>query len=204
MGWYDRNILPHLISLAMRQGPMMKIRSQWVPLATGNVLEIGFGTGLNLSFYADEVHALTAIDPSAELKLIAEPSLAEFKPNFDFVLGTAENLPFESDSYDSVVCTWTLCSTVEPQQVLSEIRRVLKPAGQFLFAEHGLAPDKSVQKWQNILNPVWKKLAGGCNLNRQASVALDEAGFEVVESEAGYLKGPRAFTYTYRGMARAR
>lgn len=201
MNWYDRNILPHLIGLAMRQGPMMKIRSQWVPLAGGDVLEIGFGSGLNLLFYTEEVRSLTALDPSAELKKMAEPGLLEFRPDFDFVLGTAESLPFETNNYDFVVCTWTLCSTSDPQQALSEVRRVLKPDGRLIFAEHGLAPDKSVQRWQNGLNPVWKKLAGGCHLNRQALVVLDEAGFDVVRTETGYLRGPRPFTYTCRGMA---
>lgn len=202
MGWYDRRILPYLIRKAMRQKPMAKIRQKLMPLAAGKVLEIGFGPGLNLPYYGGGLESLVAIDPSEELRQLAEEHLGSFDKPFEFIKGLAESLPFENKEYDTVVCTWTLCSTVNPVLVLSEIRRVLKPAGTLIFAEHSLAPDRSVQRWQNALNPIWKRIAGGCNLNRPILRLLGDNGFVLKDIESNYLPGPRPATYTHRGIVR--
>lgn len=201
MNWYERKILPHVIGYFMRQKQILKIRRQWVPAARGEVLEIGFGSGANLPYYGDEVSSLTAIDPSAGLRVLAEPAVADFKPNFEFILGHAESMQFEDQQFDSLVCTWTLCSTSDMGQVLTEMRRVLKPTGQLIFAEHGLSPDAGVRRWQNRLTPVWRKLAGGCHLNREPWAMMEQVGFSITEQHSGYVPGPKPMTFMHSGIA---
>lgn len=202
MGWYARKVLPGFISFAMRQKPITSVREKLIPMATGNVLEVGFGPGMNLPFYGDEVRNLVALDPSEELRAIASESIAAFKKPFEFIGGQAEDMPFEDRQYDSIVCTWTLCSATDPVRALGEMRRTLKPGGVLIFAEHGQAPDSSVQRWQAVLNPLWKRIAGGCNLNRPTLRLLESAGFRLGQTESSYLPGPRPLTYTHRGIAR--
>lgn len=201
MNWYEKKILPHVLGYFMRQKPMLMIRRRWVPAAKGDVLEIGFGAGANLAYYGDAVRTLTAIDPSAELRALAESGLSGFKPDFEFILGQAESMPFENKQFDSLVCTWTLCSTVDMEQVLTEMRRVLKPDGQLIFAEHGLSPDAGVRRWQNRLTPIWRKCAGGCHLNRAPWTMMEQVGFEIIEQHTGYVPGPRPLTFMHSGIA---
>ena len=173
--------------------------------ARGQVLEIGFGTGLNLLHYPESVEQLTAIDRNPGMLEIAKRRLerATFPVTRDVLDG--ESLPLESDRFDTAVSTWTLCSIDRPEVALAELRRVLKPGGQFLFVEHGLSPDAGVQVWQHRLNPVQKVIADGCNLNRDIPEIVESAQFEIEHLDRVYLPNtPKWIGYTYKGKAIAR
>jgi ubiquinone/menaquinone biosynthesis C-methylase UbiE len=185
---YDRWILPKLLTCACSSPPMMKQRAKVVPAAEGRVLELGIGMGLNLALY-DPSKALEVlgIDPSPELRARAEA--AERPPGLSVrvVDGTAEALPFDDGAFDTVVCTFTLCSVHAPRAALAEARRVLKPDGRLLFCEHGLAPDPDVARWQRRVEPVWKRLAGGCHLTRPVAEAIAAAGFRLQSVDRMYV-----------------
>jgi len=202
MGFYDRFILPRLIDLSCRHKIATERRAAVVPGASGAVLEVGIGSGLNLKFYAPSVTRLVAVDPSEELLSMARKRIAGLAFPVDLRRERAESLSLEDASIDTIVMTFTLCSVPEPVRALREMRRVLKPGGRLLFVEHGLAPDAGVRRWQQRLNPVWKRLAGGCNLNRKVDALLADGGFRVAELRSAYLPGPRPLTYTYEGCAR--
>jgi ubiquinone/menaquinone biosynthesis C-methylase UbiE len=203
---YDRLVVPRLISLACSAKPIRYQRLKVVPHARGRVLELGIGGGLNLTFYdPTRVERVIGIDPSEGLRRRAEQ--APRAPGLEVEIrdGAAETLPFESATFDTIVCTFTLCSVHDPAKVLSEARRVLKPGGAFLFSEHGLAPDAGVQRWQRRIEPVWKRLAGGCHLTRPPAGSVAAAGFALVDVQTMYLPGtPRAFGWAEWGEARAR
>src|ERR1700686_310692 len=167
MGFYQDKILPYVIHLAMRQRNLAAYRGRVVPAAEGRVLEIGIGSGLNLPFYSQKVEQVIGLDPSANLlsmeRQAARPSLGPV----ELVEGSAEAIPLESRTVDTVVTPWTLCSIPDAPCSLLEMRRVLKPGGRLLFVEHGRAPDASVRWWQDKLDPAWSRLAGGCHLNRK-------------------------------------
>ncbi|HEY8616550.1 class I SAM-dependent methyltransferase [Phenylobacterium sp.] len=185
---YDRWILPRLLTCACSSPPMMKQRAKVVPHAEGRVLELGIGMGLNLGFYdPSRVTRVVGVDPSRELRARAEaaPRHPDLKVRVEN--GTAEALPFEAASFDTVVCTFTLCSVCTPPAALSEARRVLRPAGRLLFCEHGLAPDAGVARWQRRIEPVWKRLAGGCHLTRPVAAAITAAGFRMDRLESMYV-----------------
>lgn len=190
---YERYVLPRLLCCACSAPPIDKQRAKIVPLATGRVLELGIGMGLNLTHYDPaRVESVTGVDPAAELRAIAMAAPRDPGLKVHVAAGTAEALPFEAASFDCVVCTFTLCSVQQPQAALAEARRVLKPGGQFLFCEHGLAPDADVAKWQRRIEPVWKRIAGGCHLTRPVTAAIAKAGFSVVRQDSMYLpKAPR-------------
>ena len=201
---YDRYVLPKLLGFACGAPPIRKQRAKIVPRAEGRVLELGVGLGRNLAFYDPaKVKAVVGVDPSPELRATA---LAAPRPEGLEVRiedGTAEALPFEDASFDTVVCTFTLCSVCGPQQALAEARRVLKPAGTFLFCEHGLAPDPEVARWQRRIEPVWKRLCGGCHLTRPVASAIGAAGFKLGKVETMYLpKSPRFAGWNEWGAAR--
>lgn len=191
--FYERRILPKLLTCACSSPPMMKQRAKVVPRAEGRVLELGIGMGLNLAYYdADKVTSVSGVDPAAELRAIAEAAPRDPRLSVKVEEGTAEALPFEDKSFDCIVCTFTLCSVQAPAQALSEARRVLKPGGRLLFCEHGLAPDAGVQKWQRRIEPIWKRLAGGCHLTRPVASGVAAAGFKLDDVETMYLpKAPR-------------
>jgi ubiquinone/menaquinone biosynthesis C-methylase UbiE len=190
---YDRFVLPRLLKCACSAPPIAKQRAKVVPHAEGRVLELGIGMGLNLAFYdAAKVESVTGVDPTPELRAIAEAAPRDPRLAVKVEDGTAEALPFEDASFDCVVCTFTLCSVCSPPQALAEARRVLKPGGRFLYCEHGLAPDAGVAKWQRRIEPVWKRIAGGCHLTRPVSAAIEQAGFKLDRRESMYLpKTPR-------------
>ena len=202
--FYDRHIVPRLIGCACSTKPIMKQREKVVPHATGKVLELGIGGGLNLAFYNPaKVTGVFGVDPSEGLRERAARAPRPDGLKVEVRDGTAEALPFEDASFDTVVCTFTLCSVCGPQQALAEARRVLKPAGTFLFCEHGLAPDPEVARWQRRIEPVWKRLCGGCHLTRPVASAIGAAGFKLGKVETMYLpKSPRFAGWNEWGAAR--
>lgn len=199
MGVYDRWILPRILDYAMRQPPIPKQRDKVVPRAEGRILEIGIGSGLNLAYYdREKVSKLWGLDPSMELRRLAERRSAEAGLEVDFVGLSGESIPLDDAAVDTIVCTYTLCTIPDPRAALAEMRRVLRPGGRILFSEHGRAPDPEVVAWQDRINPYWNKIAGGCNLNRKVDDLLTNAGF-TIELEQAYLPGPRPWSYNYWG-----
>lgn len=203
MGIYSSYILPKLVHWTCRQKPNQKQRQKIVPKATGSVLEIGIGSGLNLPFYNPaQVKSVTGIDPSEEMWDENELDPGSLQFDVVFEQARAEELPFEKNKFDSVVITYSLCTISEPEVALTEMRRVLKPKGILYFCEHGKAPDDSVEKWQNRINPVWTKLAGGCNLNRDIPALISGNGFDIAHLETMYIPGWKAASFNYWGSAR--
>ncbi|MBV1907566.1 MAG: class I SAM-dependent methyltransferase [Pseudomonadales bacterium] len=201
MGWYEKHVLPKLIEMACSQPPMKKLRARYVPLATGKVLEIGIGSGLNLCHYMDQVESITGLDPSRELTALAESRAADIVPPVNVLQIPSEEIPADDASFDSVVCTWTLCTIPNVYRALQEIYRVVKPGGRFYFVEHGLSPDISVQRWQRRIEPLWKIIGGGCHLTRDASRLIRDTGFLIPEIESGYKPGPKWAAYMSHGIA---
>lgn len=202
MGFYDTYILPPLLDFAMRQPPIMKQRAKVVPEAKGRILEIGMGSGLNLGFYdRSKITSLDGLEPSEELRVLARERAKKEGIEIDFIGLRGEEIPAEDSSYDTLVMTYTLCTIPDPETALGEMRRVLAPGGSLLFVEHGNAPDPSVEQWQKRINPFWKRIAGGCNLNRNVPSLLMATGFDVQSMDTMYLPGPKPMTYNYWGRA---
>jgi ubiquinone/menaquinone biosynthesis C-methylase UbiE len=202
MNWYDRHILPHLIDFACGMGEVMKVRSKVVPRAHGRVLEIGIGSGLNLAFYdAAKVSAIVGVDPSADMQRLARERAARVAIPVEMIALELGQIQADDASFDSIVCTFTLCTIPDAVAALQEMRRVLKPGGRLWFCEHGRAPDARVLRWQKRLTPLWKPLAGGCHLDRDMPALIAAGGFNLGELETGYLSGPKPMTYVYRGWA---
>lgn len=188
---YDRFVLPKLLKCACSAPPIMKQRQKVVPRAAGRVLELGIGMGLNLAFYdAAKVESVTGVDPARELREIAMAAPRDPRLTVAVEDGTAEALPFADASFDCVVCTFTLCSVCDPAAALGEARRVLRPSGRLLYCEHGLSPEPDVARWQRRIEPIWKRIAGGCHLTRPVTTAIEAAGFNVTRRDSMYL--PRA------------
>ncbi len=202
--WWDRRVVPRLIGCACRQPAIMKTRAKIVPLAAGEVLELGCGGAANLAFYDwYKVKRLSGVDPSPELLNKAQAELAESGRSANFMAGVAEALPFASNSFDCVVTTFTLCSVQDPIAALSETRRVLKPGGRLLFAEHGHAPDAAAARWQGRIEPLWKHIAGGCHLTRPVTRAISAAGFVCDAPQGHYMKRtPKWLGWVEYGEAR--
>lgn len=201
MSVYQTWVLPYLVHLAMRQATFAAYRSRVVPAAEGCVLEIGVGSGLNLSFYTQRATRVIGLDPSPILLSMARRAKGAM-PRIELLEGSAEAIPLEARSVDTVVTTWTLCSIADVARALREMRRVLKPGGRLLFVEHGRSPDATVRRWQDRLTPVWKHIGGGCHLNRPISLLIEDAGFRIDRMEMGYMKGPKPMTFMYEGSAR--
>jgi ubiquinone/menaquinone biosynthesis C-methylase UbiE len=203
-GWYEANIMPKLITCACSQGQVMKRRSAVVPLARGEVFELGCGGGINHEFYDPAtITSYAGIDPHEGLLDAARAAARAKGWAADLRQGRGEAIPFAAESFDCVVCTFTLCSVDDPQQVMHELRRILRPGGQMLFLEHGRAPDAGVRGWQERIEPLWKRLAGGCHLSRPIASALDGAGFAVETLGEGYTpKAPRFAGWMEWGIAR--
>jgi len=205
MSWYEEKILPRLINVACGSSPARKQREKIVPRASGDVLEIGFGSGLNLPHYdRDKVRRIWGLEPSEGMRKIAAKPIADSELEVELIDLPGEEIPLEDNSVDTVLVTFTLCTIPEVASALAGMRRVLKPGGQLLFCEHGKAPDASVAKWQDRLNPAWKKLAGGCNINRDIPDILAGAGFEIQDDNRMYIPGIKALSYSYWGAATIR
>jgi SAM-dependent methyltransferase len=203
--FYERKILPPILKCACSTRPIARQRAKIVPRAQGRVLELGIGMGLNLAHYdAAKVESVTGVDPAHELRVAAEAAPRDPRLKVRVFEGSAEALPFEAGSFDCVVCTFTLCSVQAPEAALREARRVLKPGGRFLYCEHGLSPDPGVAKWQRRIEPVWKRIAGGCHLTRPVTAAIAAAGFQVTRRDSMYLaRAPRFAGWNEWGEALA-
>jgi len=203
MGIYRKYFLPRIVHHTCGLKPLMKQRAKIVPLAKGRVLEVGIGSGLNLPYYAAEhVQHVWGLDPSTEMLTMAKDNLDTVDFDVEFIEAGAEEIPLEDGIVDTVLITYTLCTIPQIVPALSEMRRVLGRHGKLLFCEHGLAPDKRVQMWQDRLNPLWKKLGGGCNLNLPIPSLLKQSGFEILEMESMYIPGWKPASFNYWGTAR--
>jgi len=204
MGFYQDQIVPLLINLTMRRRDLATYRSRLVPAAAGRVLEIGIGSGLNLPFYSRNVERLIGLDPSPKLLSMVRRNLRPDAPSVELIEASAEAIPLENNSVDTVVTTWTLCSIPDAGCALREMHRVLRPIGQLLFIEHGRAPEPNVRWWQDRLTPAWKRIGGGCHLNRAIQGLIEDAGFRFERLETGYMRGPKPLAFMYEGSARPR
>ncbi|MEQ8860077.1 MAG: class I SAM-dependent methyltransferase [Pseudomonadales bacterium] len=201
MGWYDRYVLPKLIDAACGQKPMRLLRERYVPQASGDVLEIGIGSGLNLAHYSEAVRSLTGLDPAAELTDRARERAERLQRPVQVLGVSGEKIPSDDARFDTVVCTWTLCSIPNVYAALREMRRVLKPGGRLLFIEHGRSPDAGVYRWQRRIEPLWKQIGGGCHLTRRADELIQDAGFVIGELDSGYQPGPKFAAFMTHGIA---
>jgi ubiquinone/menaquinone biosynthesis C-methylase UbiE len=203
VGFYAKRVLPHIINAAMKNKDATRLRGAWVPEARGRVLEIGIGSGLNLPFYSSEVECVYGVEPSFELQRMARERAKRANMKVEFLSQSAEDtIDLADESIDTIVMTWTLCSIADPMRALAQMKRVLRTNGRMLFIEHGKSADAGIARWQDRLTPVWKKIGGGCHLNRKIDDLLGAAGFEIQDLKTCYLPGPRPMTYTYQGFAR--
>jgi len=204
MSFYEDRILPHVIDRACSMGQIMKLRSQIVPHAKGRVLEVGMGSAINMEFYnADQVEMVYGLEPSAGMRRKAQPNLVRSSVKVEWLDLPGECIPLEDQSVDTVLLTFTLCTIPDWHLALEQMSRVLKPGGELLFLEHGESPDDRIRKWQNRVTPGWKKLAGGCHLNRNIADLIRHAGFDIIELENLYVpKAPKIAGYIYIGRAR--
>jgi len=200
---YNKYVVPKLLDVCCSTKPIKYQRNKIVPHAKGEVLEIGIGSGLNLPYYNKSlVKKVHGLDPSEELNEIALKNASEINLDINFIISGAEEIKLPSKSIDTVLITYTLCTIPEFKAALKEIKRVLKDDGIMLFCEHGLAPDKKVSKWQNRINPLWGKLFGGCNINRNIPHIIQESGLNIKKLEQMYLPStPKIVAYNYWGVA---
>lgn len=200
MSRYRHVVLPRVLDFILRSSRYVPYRKQVAELASGRVLEIGIGSGLNLPYYTDRVTEVVGLDP--EPKLLEMASRKSAGVPVQILQASAEHVPLADCSVDTVTTTWTLCSIPNVSQALREVRRVLKQGGRLLFIEHGRASSQRVRCWQEWLTPAWKRLAGGCHLDRPITDLIRNAGFDIEEIETEYIPGPKPLTFTYRGSAR--
>jgi ubiquinone/menaquinone biosynthesis C-methylase UbiE len=204
LGFYDKYILPKFLNCACGSKPINYQRDKIVPLAKGVVLDVGIGSGLNIPFYnKSKIDYLYGLDPSEELIKLAKPVAKKNEFEIEFLQCGAEAIPLPDNSIDTVLITYTMCTIPDIKLSNSEIMRVLKTEGQLLFCEHGLAPDKNIAKWQRRINPIWNKIAGGCNLNRDIPNLIASSGFKILNMEEMYLPStPKFAGYNYWGVAK--
>lgn len=201
MGVYAEQVLPRLIDLALRGGEISRIRRRAASGLSGEVLEVGFGSGLNVPFYPDTVTRVRAVDPARVAKGLSAKRVDASPIPVEFVGLDGQHLPLGDNSVDHVLVTWTLCTIPDVEAALSEIRRVLRPGGRLHFAEHGRSPDAATARWQDRLTPLQMRLFGGCHLNRQVDELIESAGFAILEIDKHYLSGPKPLTFTFEGLA---
>ena len=201
MGVYGDQILPRVINWFMAGCDFAPHRKECLKAVSGDVLEIGFGSGLNLPHYPPEVRKLYALDPATLGRRLAEARIAASPFPVEFVGLYGEAIPLNDATVDTAVSTWTLCTVPDVGKALREIRRVLRPGGRFHFVEHGRSPEEKIARWQDRVTPFQKRVGGGCHLNRKIDSLVLEAGFEIERLENVYMKGPKIGTYLYKGVA---
>jgi ubiquinone/menaquinone biosynthesis C-methylase UbiE len=204
MSFYQRRVLPCLVHLAMRQKQLLPFRRQVIGGAEGRILEIGIGSGLNLPLYGSVARSVIGLEPSPELLRMARRRAAGISVPVEFLETSAEAIPLDAGSVDAVVTTWTLCTIPDAPRALAEMRRVLKPGGALLFVEHGRAPEPGVARWQNRLDPLWSRFAGGCHLNWKIDDLISGSGFRIDRLEHARMPGPRTHGFLYEGRATPR
>lgn len=203
MGFYSHFVVPRMIEFAARQKFVTPFRQRAAGAARGRILEVGIGSGLNLASYREGVEIVYGIDPSPELLAMARQRCARVNFPVRLLEASSEKLPFDDRSFDTIVMTFTLCSIPDPSIAVRELRRVLKPEGELLFAEHGRSPEPAIVQWQDRLTPLWRRLGGGCHLNRPMDELIRGGGFQIAGLKARYLdSGPRVFSFIYEGSAR--
>jgi ubiquinone/menaquinone biosynthesis C-methylase UbiE len=202
MGFYSDIILPKLCDFAMRNKQLVQFRERVIGAAEGRVLEIGVGSGRNLPFYRPPVREVLALEPAPRLVAMARSASRATVMPVRFLEASAEAIPLDQHSVDTIVTTWTLCSIPQAATALADMRRVMRPGGKLLFVEHGLAPDEGVRRWQEWLTPAWRRISGGCHLNRPIRSMIEAAGFRIDRIETGYMPGPKPMTFMYEGSAR--
>lgn len=203
MKLYEDYLLPHVINLACSSKPVLRQRDKVVPHAEGRVLEVGFGSGLNLPFYnAKNVEFIWGLEPAEGMRRKAQKNISASTIDIKWLDLPSEEIPLDSNSVDTILLTYTLCTIPDWMTALEQMKRVLKPGGKLLFCEHGEAPDESIKRWQQRINPYWKKIAGGCNLNRPIPICLEQSGFSIKTMDTQYLPStPKIAGFNYWGYA---
>lgn len=203
MSFYDDHILPHVINMACGTKPVLKQREKIVPQAEGRILEIGMGSGINIPYYNPEkVEKVWGLEPSEGMRRKAQSRVEAAPFDLEWLGLPGEEIPLDDNSADTIVLTYTLCTIPDWRAAVDQMRRVLKPGGKLLFSEHGKAPDEAVLKWQNRINPLWMKMAGGCHLNRDIPKLLREGGFDIKKLDSMYVPStPKVAGFTYWGYA---
>ncbi len=204
MGWYEKQVVPRIVDAALSPRQFARIRARVAADLSGDVVEVGFGSGLNVPHYPPSVDRVRAVDPALLGRKLAAKRLVASQVPVDFIGLDGQQLPLATASADHVLCTWTLCTIPDVSQALCEMRRVLRPGGELHFAEHGRSPDAKVAAWQDRLTPIQRRLAGGCHLNRPINELIEDCGLSVSRLTNYYLKGPRVFGYMFEGVATKR
>jgi len=201
---YDKFVLPKLLDVCCSTKPINYQRNKIVPNAKGDILEVGIGSGLNIPYYdPKKINKIIGLDPSEELNEMAKENAAKSDINIDILIAGAEEIPLPSNSIDTVLITYTLCTIPNLADSLKEIKRVMKNDAEMIFCEHGIAPDLRIQNWQNKINPLWGKLFGGCNINRDIPTILVNSEFKIQTLEQMYLPStPKIVGYNYWGLAK--
>ena len=201
--WYEKFFLPKLCNKCCSTKPINYQRNKVVPLAKGVVLEIGMGSGLNIPFYnKNNIKKIIGLDPSQELNFLAKKIAKENNIGIDFIMSGAEEIPLPNDYVDTILITYTLCTIPDLDNSMAEMKRVLKSDGKFIFCEHGIAPDQNIIKWQRRINPIWKAIMGGCNINRNIPKIISDSGFDITNISEMYLPStPKIVGYNYWGIA---
>ncbi len=203
MSFYDNNVLPHVINLVCGSTPILRQREKIVPQAEGRVLEVGMGSGINIPYYdTNKVEKVWGLEPSTGMRKKAQKRVDAAPFDLEWLDLPGEEIPLDDNSVDTIVLTYTLCTIPDWKAAVEQMRRVLRPGGKLLFSEHGKAPDAAIQVWQDRVNPIWMKLAGGCHLNRDIPVLLQEGGFKIKDLDTLYVpKTPKIAAFTFWGYA---